>query len=117
MQEKEKIPGTIRISDEVVAICAVNVIQRMKGVSRLHSNIMDNILNTQYSGVKVSRNNDAVIIDVSIIVDFDVQIPQLAWDVQVNVKKEIEQITGLTVSAVNIYVQGVGVPDEEEEND
>lgn len=44
----------------------------------------------------------------------EVKIPAVAWEVQVNVKNEVEQMTGLSVTAVNIHVQGVHLPDEEE---
>ena len=65
-------------------------------------------------GIKISRDEQNVEIDVFIIVDYEVKIPAVAWEVQVNVKNEVEQMTGLSVTAVNIHVQGVHLPDEEE---
>ena len=64
-------------------------------------------------GIKISRDEQNVEIDVFIIVDYEVKIPAVAWEVQVNVKNEVEQMTGLSVTAVNIHVQGVHLPDEE----
>ena len=44
-------------------------------------------------------------------------IPAVAWDIQENVKREIQSMTGLDVKAVNIHVQGVKVPSEEDISD
>lgn len=48
--------------------------------------------------------------DVFLIVDYGVKIPAVAWDVQEHVKEILEAESGYTVSAVNIFVQGVHVP-------
>lgn len=117
MQEKEKPFGTIRINGEVAAICASNVLMRTKGVYRLYGGIMENFRSSQSQGIKISRDEDDITIDISLIVDYDVNIPQVAWNIQVDVKKEVEHITGLKVRAVNIHIQGVKTPDEEETND
>ena len=60
------------------------------------------------------NGKSAFIYNYQCLVDYEVKIPAVAWEVQVNVKNEIEQMTGLSVTAVNIHVQGVHLPDEEE---
>ena len=117
MQDRETTRSKVRISDEVVAICTANVLYRTKGIYRLQGGIIENFINSQNQGIRITRNDDAVNVDLNIVADYDVQIPQVAWDTQVNVKKEIEHITGLSVNAVNIHVQGVRLPDEEENDD
>ena len=42
------------------------------------------------------------------------KIPEVAWDIQENVKKEVEAMTEAVVKAVNIHVQGVHFTDEED---
>ena len=119
-QNKEERHGIIRISDEVVAICAVNAVLKTKGVYKLAGGLIDNlsknILGSEPSskGIRISRDESHVEIDVHIIAEYQVKIPAVAWDVQVNVKKEVEQMTELTVDAVNIHVQGVHLPGEED---
>ena len=118
--DNEKVLGSVRISDEVVAICCMNAILKTNGVSRLAGgfmgNLQKNILgNTPaLQGIKLNRDDETVSFDIFIIVDYDVKIPQVAWDVQVNVKNEVEDITGLRVNEVNIHVQGVDMKTEEE---
>ena len=114
-QNREDKYGTIKISDEVVSICAVNAALKTNGVHELSGGLIDNLSNEPPSkGIKISRDEQNVEIDVFIIVDYEVKIPAVAWEVQVNVKNEVEQMTGLSVTAVNIHVQGVHLPDEEE---
>jgi uncharacterized alkaline shock family protein YloU len=48
--------------------------------------------------------------------EYGVRIPDVAVKVQDNVKKAVESMTGLTVSAVNIHVQNVLIPKSEDNN-
>lgn len=114
----------VKISDEVIAVCAVNAALKTEGVAGLaggFSNVLSkNLLGKELmsKGVKVSQTDDGVQIDVHIIVKYKVKIPAVAWDIQENVKKEVQSMTELTVTAVNIHVQGVEIPPEgKEEND
>lgn len=115
---------TTKFSDEVIAICAVNATLKVKGVAELYGGFTDalskNILGKEslYKGIKVSQGEDGLLIDISVIVDYDVKVPGVAWDIQESVKREIESMIELPVKAVNIYVQGVKTPQEEDkEND
>ncbi len=108
----------IKVSDEVVAVCAVNSTLKTEGVASLaggFSNALSrNFLGKELmsKGIKVSQSDEGVEIDVHIIVKYRVKIPAVAWDIQENVKKEIQSMTGLAVKAVNIHVQGVEIPSE-----
>ena len=108
----------LKISDEVVAICAVNSALKTEGVAGLAGGLSNtlskNILGKELmsKGIKVSQSEDGVEIDVYIIVKYSMKIPAVAWDIQENVKKEIQSMTGLSVKAVNIHVQGVEIPSE-----
>ena len=68
-------------------------------------------------GVKAVVGEREAAIDVYIIVEFGVRIPDIALRVQENVKRAIESMTGLEVIEVNIHVQGVGFTNNGEERD
>ena len=53
---------------------------------------------------------DEAVINISIIVDFGARIPDVAWEVQDNVKNAVEKLTGLKVLKVNVHVQGILFP-------
>lgn len=108
----------LKISDEVIAVCAVNATLKTEGVAGLAGGLSNtlskNILGKELTskGVKISQSDDGVQIDVHIIVKYQVKIPAVAWDIQENVKKEVQSMTDLPVTAVNIHVQGVEIPSE-----
>ncbi len=111
--------GTIKFSDEVIAVCAANATLKTKGVADLagdFTNLLSkSILGKELlsKGVKVSQTEEGVIVDVFVIVEYKVNIPSVAWDIQEHVKNEIVEMTELKVSAVNINIQGVQIPEEE----
>lgn len=108
----------LKISDEVIAVCAVNATLKTEGVAGLaggfSNTLSKNFLGKELmsKGVKVSQSDDGVQIDVYIIVKYQVKIPAVAWDIQENVKREVQSMTELPVTAVNIHVQGVEIPSE-----
>ncbi len=58
-------------------------------------------------GVKVEVGDKETAIDLFIVADYGVRIPEMAWNIQENVKKTVENMTGLEVKEVNIHIQGV----------
>lgn len=115
----EQNNGIIRVSDEVIAVLAANATLKTKGVADLAGDFTNtlskSILGKELlsKGVKASQNEEGVIVDVFVIVEYKVNIPSVAWDIQENVKKEITSMTGMKVNAVNINIQGVQMPEEE----
>ena len=109
---EEKL-GAVKISDEVIAVCVLNSTLKTKGVYGLSGGLSDslskNLLGKDplYKGIKISQNDDGVVIDISVIVDYGIKIPDVAWNIQENVKREVEEIIEITVNAVNIHVTGV----------
>jgi uncharacterized alkaline shock family protein YloU len=68
-------------------------------------------------GVKVNVGEGSSTIDLFIVVEYGVKIPEVSKLVQENVKKTVETMTGLVVSAVNIHVQNVVIPKLDEIRD
>ena len=66
-------------------------------------------------GIKVDIEEKEVKIDVNIIVEYGIRIPDVAFEIQNRVKKAVESMTGLAVKGVNIYVQGVSTKKDEKE--
>ena len=69
--------------------------------------------------MKVEVGQREAAVDVSIIVEYGNRIPEIASDIQRNVKRSIEVMTGLTVVEVNVHIHDVhfkaGEKPEEEE--
>lgn len=65
-------------------------------------------------GIKAEIEGNDAKIDVNIIVNYGVRIPDVAFDIQTKVKKSVENMTGLNVEEVNVHVQGVNVEKTED---
>lgn len=104
--------GSIKIADEVVGIIAGLAATEVEGVAGMSGGIVGGIAEilgrkNLSKGVKVEVGEKEAAVDLYIIVNYGVRIPEVAWNVQENVKKAIENMTGLSVVEVNIHVQGV----------
>lgn len=105
-----------KLSAEIVSMLAARAALRVPGVSRLSTtgNLPRKILGKEKMarGVVLSRDKDGdgICIDISLNVEYGTRIPSLAWEVQNSVKETVESVTGLKVTLVNIYVQGVNLP-------
>lgn len=62
-------------------------------------------------GVNVVIEDNMITIDLHIIVSYGVSISAVAENLISNVKYKVEEFAGLTVTKVNIYVEGVRVID------
>lgn len=118
MQDKRMLTselGAIRIADEVVSIIAGLATTEIDGVASMSGGIAGGIAEAlgkkNFSkGVKVDVGDEEAAVDLFLIVRYGARIPDVAWAVQENVKKAIENMTGLKVIKVNVHVQGVSFP-------
>lgn len=117
--EKAEKTIPIKMSDDVIAICAANATRKTVGVADLSSGFSDtlskNLLgrDPKYTGIKVVQNDEGITIDVYVLVDYGTKIPEVAWDIQENVKHAINEMTELPVTSVHIHIQGVVATEEE----
>lgn len=120
---KEIDMGIVKISDEVVGVIAGLATTEIDGIVGMSANLVGGI--TQIlsgkknlsKGVKVSVGENSAAIDLYVVVEYGVRIPDIAFKVQENVKKAVESMTGLEVTAVNIHVQNVMIPKAEEDEE
>ncbi len=114
--------GTIRIADEVVGIVAGLAATEIPGVAGMSAGLVGGIAEmlgkkNLSKGVKVEVGEKEAAIDLYIIVEYGIRIPDVALKVQENVKRAIESMTGLDVVEVNIHIQGVGFGTDSKEED
>lgn len=121
-EEEETEIGNIKISVDVVATIAGIAASQTKGVAGMYSSFAGGIAEmlgakkNPSKGVKVDMSEDTVKIDLYIVVEYGVRVPELAWEIQESVKSSVETMTGLTVDKVNIHIEGVSFASEENEN-
>ncbi|MFF4383373.1 Asp23/Gls24 family envelope stress response protein [Kitasatospora sp. NPDC001547] len=65
-------------------------------------------------GIKAEVGEKQTAIDIALVVEYGVVIPELARQVRENIINAVERMTGLEVVEVNIAVNDVHLPDEPE---
>ena len=66
-------------------------------------------------GVKVELGTEEAAVDIYLIIEYGTPIQTAASNVQENVRKAIESMTGLHVVRVDVHVQGVSFEKEQKE--
>lgn len=114
--------GENKLPDDVIAIAAARAVLDTKGVAELSGGIGNSISKTllrkeQLSkGMKIDQTDEGILLDVYIVVYYGARIPEIAWQIQKNVKKSIQQLSERKVLAVNVHVQGVKQKDSKKDN-
>jgi uncharacterized alkaline shock family protein YloU len=108
--------GQIDISNEVIAIIAGGAAIECYGIvgmaskHQIKDGITEILRRENFTrGVIVRQENEALHIDMYIIVSYGTKISEIAHNVQSMVKYTLGKTVGLAVDSVNIYVQGVRV--------
>ena len=110
----------IQISNDVIAVIAGVAVSEVPGVSGMAGGFAGGISEVfsgkknLAKGIKVDATETEAKIDVNIIVEYGTRIPDVAFEIQNRVKKAVENMTGLKVLEVNVHVQGVHTPDDDE---
>ena len=125
ISEKTNEMGLVKIHENVIASIVRKVTCSIKGVVRLAgSPLLDNIaeivgsrkIHDRAISIDLSGNDD-VKIEVKINVAYGVHVPTLAVEVQTAIMEEVEKITGMHVSQVNVIVQELDDEDSEKEKE
>ena len=102
--------GSVKISEEVIAGIAATAACEVEGVIRLSaknvSSAKDIVANYKQiaKGVYAEAGPSAINFCVNIVIKNGVKVQDLSEKVQSNVKEAIENMTGLRVGEVNVFV-------------
>ncbi|NLT20181.1 MAG: Asp23/Gls24 family envelope stress response protein [Syntrophomonadaceae bacterium] len=104
--------GTITIADEVVSTVAGLAAIDVEGVASMSggwgTDLVEKLGRKNFAkGIRVELTNDDTKIDIYLIVEFGYSIPEVADNVQKEVKLAVETMTGLNVIEVNVHVVSV----------
>ena len=109
--------GEVKIADEVVTIIAALAATEVEGVASMGGNITNELVSklgmkNLSKGVKVEIVDSVVSVDLTLNIEYGMNILETSKKVQEKVKAAIENMTGLEVADVNIRVAGVEIPEE-----
>lgn len=108
--------GNVKISDDVIASIATVVLNDINAVHSMNGSLASGIVEflgvkkNNTKGIKVAIDeSEAVSLEIHVTIQYGVRIPEVAWEIQEKVKKEVESVTGLTVAKVNVHVDGINI--------
>ncbi len=110
-----EIKEGVQITDEVVAIVAGLAATEVEGVESLTGNLTNTMIsktgmNKLQKGVRIVKNADSSIsVRLSLNICYGYEIPMICGKVQDKVKSAIENMTGISVSEVDIRIATVSV--------
>ncbi|MFC5061680.1 Asp23/Gls24 family envelope stress response protein [Actinomycetospora atypica] len=123
----ETTQGRTTIADGVVAKIAGLAAREVNGVhgfgggaARAFGAIAERIPGARSSstqGVSVEVGERQAAVDVTVVVEYGVAIPELARAIRRNVIGAVEQMTGLEVVEVNVDVTDLHLPSDDDDSD
>ncbi|WP_438432225.1 Asp23/Gls24 family envelope stress response protein [Gorillibacterium sp. sgz500922] len=104
--------GNIQIAPEVIEVIAGLAAVEVEGVAGMSGGLVSGVTEmlgrkNLAKGVKVEVGQREAAVDVSIVIEYGYKIPEVAGNIQNNVKKAIESMTGLDVVEVNVHIHDV----------
>ncbi|MGC8977514.1 MAG: Asp23/Gls24 family envelope stress response protein [Candidatus Ratteibacteria bacterium] len=119
MIEEKKELGKVKIDNDVLASIAGIAALKVNGVSGIATSFLGGIARflkkTPDIGIKVILGEGEVSFELGIVVEYGVNIPEITYEVQKKIKEEVEKMSGLVVSNVDVIVKEVKPPKKEKE--
>ena len=110
--------GEVHITEEVVTKIAALAATEVDGVRSMtggitHESVEKLGIKNLAKAVRIEFDDDAVTVDLNLNMEYDKNILETSKAVQDKVKSSIENMTGLTVTEVNIHIAGVDMENTE----
>lgn len=111
--------GLITVNHNVIATIARTAALKIPGIHDMSASIVDGLAGilTKGStdrGIMVEEEDQGFIITINIVVAFGVRIPDLALQLQNEVRAAVEEMTGKNVKQINVVVKGLHTPEPTE---
>lgn len=108
--------GRIDISKTAVATIANRAVNQCYGVVGMANKNLVRGISTILSresrrGIEVTIEDEEIVVDVYVIVEYGTRIRTVAESIQNTVKYHVEKAMGIPVRAVNVYVHGLRLSD------
>jgi uncharacterized alkaline shock family protein YloU len=114
--------GAVQIHHNVIAAIARIAALKVAGVAEMSGTFVESLagmIGKQVvdRGIRVDVEDNFVVIELHVVIDFGVRIPHVAWQIQNEVRQAVEHMTGKSVKAVNVIVQALRFRGEEKSVD
>jgi uncharacterized alkaline shock family protein YloU len=97
--------GKITIAADVVAQIVERVAAEAYGVVDMAGGPLARLRGRR--GIEIGREGDSVTIDLRVVVEYGLNLAEVASTLRNRVAYEVERLTGLTVAAVEVHIDDV----------
>ncbi|MBE0635417.1 Asp23/Gls24 family envelope stress response protein [Candidatus Bipolaricaulota bacterium] len=107
--------GRISIAEDVIASIARIAAEKVDGIAHSSGSASGGLMSI-FGGedvapnIKTDLSNETVRVELRISVEYGYPVHEVAQGVQQNVQRDIEQLAGVTVSNVDVFVKKVVPP-------
>ncbi len=112
------IKGNVTFNRNIVLSVINLAAKEIAGVSSLVANFGSAFkrwfANNYYEGVKLTKNNGKLSVDIYLNVYFGYNVSEIAYRVQENIKNSLSSMIDVEIDRVNVHVLGVDFLKEEE---
>ncbi len=109
--------GSLKISQEVIATIASVATKEIDGVAGMAAcpaNLKKFLVKSPSAkSINIALNDDIAVIDVYVNLKYGARIPEVSESIQKSVKEAVQNMTGIVVSKVNVFVSGITFEDKE----
>ncbi|WP_226035057.1 Asp23/Gls24 family envelope stress response protein [Aquibacillus saliphilus] len=114
--------GRVEIAPEVIEVIAGIATTEITGVSAMRGNFASGVVErlgkkSHGKGIKVELTETGVLIDVFVVLDYGITIPEIAQKIQTNIRQALMNMTALEIDEINIHVVGVHMEQRVETNE
>ena len=121
MGDEERQIGTVKIDKEVLGTIARAAAKRVDGVHKIVTSLVGGIAQlirkSPDAGIKVVVGEGEVSFELGVIVKYGVNIPEVTYKIQTAIKEEVEKMSGLKVTKVDVVVRGVYMEEKKGEKE
>ncbi len=100
--------GKITYNSDIVSGIVVLSLQETEGIRLVPS---------KSKGIKLNFEKDGVFVDISVIVCYGYNVPEVAYRIQQTIKQMVESMTHYKIAKVDVHVQSVVFPEAKAENE
>ncbi len=102
----------VKLTDDVIATIAGLAATEVEGVAAMKGNVTNEMMavigvKNLTKGVVIDVQDDIVSVKLALSMRYGYSIPKTSAEVQDRVKNAIENMTGLTVSCVDVHITGI----------
>lgn len=104
--------GKVEIAPGVIEVITGIAASEVEGLFEMRGSFATDVVEkfgkkSHNKGVKVELTEVGIVIDLYVVLNFGVSIPQVAQEIQTNIRQNIRNMTELEISEINVHVVGM----------